>query len=113
MAVAWSIMLSIIVSVPVLKRRTLSRSIGGDLDRPARHGVTHVVERMRRQREQDRGRLGRVSIAIGPVAGVHDVAGIDHADAHAAVARRDDGGVIELGLGGFDGGPSASIEALI
>ncbi len=35
---------------------------------------------------------------------MHDVAGIDQADTHAAVARRDDGGVIELRLRGFDGG---------
>ena len=31
-----------------------------------------------------------------------DIAGIDQAHAHAAVARRGDGGVVELGLRGLD-----------
>ena len=35
---------------------------------------------------------------------MHDIARIDHAHAHAAVARRDDVGVIEMGLSGFDRG---------
>ena len=33
---------------------------------------------------------------------MHDVAGIDQAHAHAAVAGRDDRGIVELGLGGLD-----------
>ena len=38
------------------------------------------------------------------VGGVHDVARVDQAHAHAAVARRDDVGVVELGLRGLDRG---------
>ena len=35
---------------------------------------------------------------------MHDVAGIDHAHAHAAVGGRHDIGVVEIGLRGLDGG---------
>ena len=38
------------------------------------------------------------------IAGVHDIAWIDHAHAHAAVVRRLDIGVVEIGLRGFDRG---------
>ncbi len=64
----------------------------------------HVVEGLRRQGEHDGGRLG-----LGEdrdralIAGMNDVAGVDHAHAHAAVVGRHDIGVVEIGLRGFDG----------
>src|SRR5262249_11897093 len=76
-----------------------------DLDRAARQRVAHVVERPGRQGEYDRERLRagqrRDRALIGRA---HQVAGIDQADADAAVGRRRDGGVVELGLCGLDRG---------
>ena len=77
--------------------------VSGDLDRTARHGVAHVIETARRQCEHDGGRLReyqRRQRAL--VVGMDDIAGIDQAHAHAAVARGSNGGVFELRLRSLD-----------
>ena len=84
---------------------------GDHLDRPARHGIAHVSERTGRQREHHGCRLGQGQRDDRRrIRSAYDVARIDQANAHAAVARRDDGGVTKIGLRRFDGAYRSQIE---